>query len=129
VHIQQVVLLNLGHAGSDASNPRHRIVVRAGVFVPLGREDLQGDGKREIVRTAPLAEKHYALPAGAQQPQQAMVSRPTQTLLINELFVAGQRFIGTLASGLTIERDCVGIMKECCGTHIGMMAGMIYGKE
>ena len=41
VDVQQVVLLDLGHAGGHLGHAAHRLVVGAIVFVAFGREDLQ----------------------------------------------------------------------------------------
>ena len=90
VNVEQVVLLDLGHAGGDLGHPAHRLVVRPLVFVAFGREDFQRHRQREVVGAAALGQIDHALPARAQQAHQPMVLGPTQALFIEDAAVAEQ---------------------------------------
>ena len=54
LHVEQVVLLDLGDPGRRFGNPGHGFVVAADVVVACRREDLQGDRQREVVGAAAL---------------------------------------------------------------------------
>ena len=109
VNVEQIVLLDLRHAGGDLGHPAHRLVVRPLVFVAFGREDLQRDRQREVVGSAPLGQIDHPLPARAQQAQQPMVLGPAQPLLFEDLLVAAEQFVGAA--------DLVGAADQRCSQN------------
>ena len=94
MHVQQVVLLDLGDVRGHDRHAAHGLVVGAVVFVALGREDLQGHGEGEIVGAAPQAEVHDPLPARSEHPHQPVVFGPTQPLLVEHGTVAAEELVG-----------------------------------
>ena len=74
--VEQVVLLDLGHAGGDLGHTAHRFVIRPLVLVPFGRKDFQRNRQRETVGAAALAQIDYALSARSEEPNQPMVFGP-----------------------------------------------------
>ena len=125
VDVEQVVLLDLGHAGGDLGHAAHRLVVGPLVFVAFGREDLQGHRQRETVGAAPLAEIHHALPARAQQAHQPMVLGPAQTLLVDDLLVAAEQFIGAAGGRMASPGSGCTSFKKGCRRH-GLLSAARY---
>jgi len=93
VHVQEVVLLELGHPGGDLGHAVHGAIVRPFVFVAFGREDLQGHRQGELVGPAALAEIDDALAPGAELAYQAMVFGPAQPLLLDDRPVQPEQFL------------------------------------
>jgi hypothetical protein len=93
LHVEQVVVLDLRHAGRDVGDAGHRLVVLARRGKPLRRKDLQRHGERERVGSAPFGEIHHALAAAAQQAAEPMVRRPVETPLVEDALVATDQFV------------------------------------
>ena len=43
LHVEQVIVLNLGDAGADLGHPLHRFAVASFVLEILGRKEFEGD--------------------------------------------------------------------------------------
>ena len=92
LHVEQVVVLNLGDAAGDRRHPLHRLAVVPLVGESLGRKELERDRQREIVAAAPLAEIDDPLAAGPQQPPQSQMLGPPQLRLRNEFQIMIVKF-------------------------------------
>ncbi len=112
VNVEQIVLLDLGHAGGHLGHPPHRLVVGPLVFVAFGREDFQGHRQREVVGPAPLGQIHHALAARTQKTQQPMVFGPTETLLVEDFLVAAEQFVRATGGGVAPPRSGYAAFKE-----------------
>ena len=100
VDVQQVVLLDLGDVGGDLGDAAHRLVVGALVLVGLGREDLEGHRQREVVGAPTLGEIDDPLPARAQPANQPVVLGPTETFLVDDRLVSGEKLVRAFAVGV-----------------------------
>ncbi len=94
VYVEKVVLLNLGDVGRHVGDPPHGVVIRSIVFVALGRKNLQRHRKREAIGAAPLAQIDDSLAARTKLPNELVMLRPTQPLLVNDLAVMRQKLLG-----------------------------------
>ncbi len=105
VDVEQVVLLDLGHAHRDVGNAGHGLVVAAGVFVAGGREDFQGHRQREVVGPPPLAQVDHPLSAGAEAAREVQVLGPAHPLAADDRFIAIDQLVGLVSGRLAVDRD------------------------
>jgi len=88
VDVEEVVLLDFGDARGDRGHAAHGLIVGAFVFVAFGGEDLDGNGKGEIVRPAAFTQVDYALAARTERANQVMMLGPTEPLLLDDRTIA-----------------------------------------
>ncbi len=115
VNMQQVVVLNAGHAGGDLGHTAHVLIVGVGVAVRFGREDLEGHGQRKAVGPAPFAEVDGPLAARAQRTDLAVVGGPAQGGSVRDGAIAGEQGLRTRPHGLA--RRGRGRMERGRGNH------------
>ena len=117
LHVQEVVLLDLGDVGGDLGDASHGLVVRPLVFVVFGREDFQGHGEREAVGPAALGEIHDALAAGAEQAEEPMVLGPALPALAEDRAIAAHQLLGAACCRVAAPGAGRLIFVECGGGH------------
>jgi hypothetical protein len=103
VHVQQVVLLNLRHAGGNFSDSLHRRVVGPGIVIACRREDFQCDRQSEVIRAAPLAQVNHALSAGTQAAGQPQVLGPAHSLAVEHFLIQLNQSVRVVLGRVAVE--------------------------
>ena len=120
LHVEQIVVLDLGDLRADGGHPLHRLAVGPLIGKPLGRKELEGNRQREVVGSAALAEVDDPLPAAAEHPAQPQMLGPTQLLLLDELQVVVEQFIDPVLRPLAARHDSTRAVQEFGGHAHGV---------
>ena len=78
LHIEQIVLLDLGNPGGHRRDAVHRLHVELLGLIPLWRENLEGHRQCEVAGALPLGQVDHALTASPQPPGEGVVFGPVE---------------------------------------------------
>ncbi len=104
LHVEQIVLLDVGHAHGDPAHVQGRLLVGLAVRIAFRRVYLQGHGEAEIVGALPRTQVDNSLAAGTQHLHQLVLSDPGEPPLFEDRLILCRQGSSIRRGGRVVPR-------------------------